>query len=145
MAAHGLDGACGGSDIKGNLGRVHLQSEIDVNRIELIKDRLPTRRKVIKALLVVVLAGRRERVNGMPDAGTGEPIDHCPFGTGRLVRHVGDPGINELPASPGGIDHPLGRALAHPLRVTVAPDLRREDGLVALIDIVTDRLSHQMI
>ena len=145
MAVHGLDGPRCGSDVKGDFGRMHLQSKVDIDRIELIEDRLPARREIIKSLLVVLLAGRRERVYGMPDTGTGESVDHRPPRTGRLVRHVGGPGIDELPAGPGGIDHLPGRALAHPFRVTVTPDHGRKNGLVTLIDIVTDRLTHQVI
>ena len=45
---------------------------------------------------------------------------------------------------PRRVLHPLGRALPDALRIAVAPDLRRQDPAVALVDRVADRLADEM-
>jgi hypothetical protein len=52
--------------------------------------------------------------------------------------------IKELARGLGGVDHLAGGALADALRLAVAPDIRRQDGLVAGVDVVADGLADQV-
>ena len=54
-------------------------------------------------------------------------------------------GIEKISASARGQFQLFGGTLPDPFRVAVAPDLRRQDSLMPLIDVVTDGLSDQMI
>ena len=68
VALQGLNGAFGAGDVEGNLGRVHLEREIDIAFLENIEDRFPAFAEILETGLPVLLAGWREGVNAVPDA-----------------------------------------------------------------------------
>lgn len=80
----------------------------------------------------------------MPDRGAGESIDHSLAGASRVIFHVGLAGIDKFAAGFGGIDHLLSRTLTDPLGLAIAPDMRRQDRLVTLVDGVADCLAHEV-
>jgi hypothetical protein len=65
----------------------------------------------------------------MPDRGAGEAVDDTDA---------------EFLGGPGRPLHLLGRAAIDAIRVAVAPHMRRQDRLVALVDSVADRLADEM-
>src|SRR5262249_54911733 len=69
-------------------------------------------------------------VEPAPDARTGESVDAVD---------------TEPRGRPCRIRQPLGRPTAHSLRLPAAPDLRRKDRTVAVIDRVADALTDQMV
>ena len=113
-----LDGALGAGDIEGDLGGMHLEAEVDVHLLKLVKNRNPAGGEIIEALLPVLLRGGRKGVDGMPDARTRETVDH-----GRKPFSLGA-GIDELPTGLRRIDHLLRRALANAFGLAVSIDLR---------------------
>src|SRR5690554_1154078 len=125
-----LDGPLGRRRVEGDLRRVHLQREVDVFLFEHFQDGQPAAREIIEASLPVLLAGRRERVGGVPDARAREA-------TYRI--HT------ELARGPGGELHLLGGALAHTLGIAVAPDVFRQYLAVSGVDRVADCLADQVI
>jgi hypothetical protein len=138
VAPYRVDGALGRGDVEGYLRRVHFESEIHVHLVELGEDRLPAIREIVESLLPVFLIGGREGVDGMPDARAGEAVDD-----GREAGGLGG-GVDEVAAGAGGVDHLLGGALTDAFGLTIAPDVRRQDQLVALVDQVADGLADQV-
>ena len=65
----------------------------------------------------------------MPDARTGKTVDHV---DAELLRRA------------GGVFHLLGRPGVHARRIAVAPNRRRQDRLVPLVDPIQHRLAHQV-
>jgi hypothetical protein len=67
MVFHSRQGAFGGGRVKGDLGGMHLESEIDFLLGGGIENRCPAFGEIFKSLLPVFLRCWRERVNRMPD------------------------------------------------------------------------------
>ena len=120
VAADSIDGALSGGNIEGNLGGMNLQGEVDILGVERVKDGAEAVAEILKPLVPVVLVGGRKGVDGVPDAGTSEPVD----GHWKVVGTSGA-GIEELASGLGSVDHSLGCTLANTLRVTVSPDFWR--------------------
>lgn len=77
----------------------------------------------------------------MPDRGTGEAVHHG--GELVLVLAAGLR-VEEQAGGLAGLDHLLRRAFAHAFGFAVAPYVRRQDRLVALVDVVADRLADKV-
>lgn len=75
----------------------------------------------------------------MPDRRAGEAVDD------RVDDRLVGAGVEEFACGACGGLHRLGGALADALRIAVAPDLRGEDGLVALVDRIADGLADEVI
>ena len=144
VVADGVERALGGGDVEGDFGRVHFEAEVDVVLLEDLEDGLPALGEIIEALLQVSLVSGREGVNRVPDGGTGEAVDDGLAGTLRLVGHVSLTGVEELAGRLSGQGHLSARALADAFRITITPDVRREDALVAFVDIVADGLADEV-
>ncbi len=67
MMFHRLQRTVRRSDIKRDLGRMHLEREIDIQRVESLKDRQETFAKIVKTFLDEILTGRRKCIAGVPD------------------------------------------------------------------------------
>ena len=65
---HRRHGALGRGDIKGNLGRMHLEGEVDVDLVKRDEDGAETPGKILESLVPIVLRCRREGIDRMPDA-----------------------------------------------------------------------------
>ena len=122
--------AAGGDEVVGDLGRVHLEREFDPLGLEDVDDRPPALREVVVAALDRVEVVRGERVEHVP---------------GRRAREPGHHVHTEPGGGAGGVLHVVGGPLAHPLGISVAPDVRRHDRLVALVDRVADRLADEVV
>ena len=105
-----------GDEVVGDLGRVHLEPEPDALGVEDVDDRRPALGEVLVAALDLGEVVRREGVEHVPDRRAGEAV------------HLLDA---EPRRRPRRVLHPLGRALPDALRIAVAPDLRRQDPVVA--------------
>ena len=105
-----------GDEVVGDLGRVHLEPELDALRVEDVDDRRPALGEVLVAALDLGEVVRREGIEQVPDRRAGEAV------------HLLDA---EPRRRPRRVLHPLGRALPDALRIAVAPDLRRQDPAVA--------------
>jgi hypothetical protein len=55
-------------DVERDLGRMYLEPEINVKRVESLQDRQETLAKIVKTFLQEILARRWKRIAGMPDA-----------------------------------------------------------------------------
>ena len=141
VVLHRLERALRGGDVERDFGGVHLKGEVHVLLVEGIEDGRETLREILKALVVESLARRRERVEAMPDRGAGEAVDHR--GELVLVLAAGFR-VQEKAGGLAGLDHLQRRALADTFGLAVAPDIRRQDRLVALVDIVADRLANEV-
>src|SRR6266516_2821024 len=119
----------GGDEVVGDLSRVQLEAEAASFCVEHVHDRAPAPGEILVAALDGGEVVGRERVEEMPDRRAGEPVhlrDPKPSGGARRVLH------------------PLRGALPHALRVAVAPDLGRQDRLVARVDRVADGLADEV-
>ena len=56
------------SDVERDLGRMHFEREIHIQRVKSIKDRQETFAKIVKTFLEELLTRRRKCVAGLPDA-----------------------------------------------------------------------------
>ena len=122
-------GALGRGDIKGDLGGMDFQTELNPLALEGIENRLKALGKVLIAGLNHVRRRRRERVEQMPDGAAREPVDHLD---------------TQLLGRLGRVDNLLGRSLADAFRLTVTPNILRQNRLVTLVDVVAYRLARQM-
>ena len=138
---HRLERAFGRCDVEGNFGRMHLEREIHIHFFKGIKDRQPTLGKVLVALVVIFLRGRRKRINRMPDRRTSEAVDHCR--NDRIITQRLH--IKKRPRRLGGRDHFFGRTLAHTFWVTITPNIRRQNRLVPQVDRITHGLTDKVI
>src|SRR5262245_19661599 len=136
--------ATGAVEVEGDLGRVDLEREADADLLELLQDRRPLRREVAVAGLDHVLRHGREAVEQVPDRRAGEAVDDRAARELQALLHARRRGVEELARGLAGLDHLLRRALLHALGLAVAPDLGREDGLVALVDAVAHGLADEV-
>jgi hypothetical protein len=129
VAVDGLDGALGGGDVEGDLGRVHLEREAHAELGVGVEDRRPAAGEVVEARLSS-LRGRREGVERVPDRRAGEAVDdlQAERGGGAPVAIISSaarwrtPSGSPSPQTCGG-----------------------QDGLVALVDAVADRLADEVV
>jgi hypothetical protein len=136
-----VDRLLGARDVEGDLGRVHLEGEIDVRAVERLEDRAEAFAEISKAGVPVGLGRRREGVDRVPDRRAGETVDDG----GKLVGFAAAGlGVEEEAGGLGGGDHLLGGPLAHALGLAVAPHVGREDRLVAGVDVVADGLADEV-
>ena len=126
----GVEGPLSRVEIEGDLGRMHLQGELDPAFLEDVEDGVPAVGELGEARVDHRLGGGGEVVDQVPDARPGEAIDH---------RHT------QLAGGAGGVLHFLGSPLIHLGGVAIAPDVVGQNGLVADVDIVADRLAHQVV
>jgi len=144
VVTNGLKGALGRSDVEGDFGRVYFEREVDVLLFKGRQDRLPALSEVIVALLQESLVGRREGVERVPDGRTREAVNDDLAGTLRLLGHVGLAGIEKFAGRLGGQRHFLGGTLTDAFRLTVAPHMRGENGLVTFVDVVAGGLAYEV-
>ena len=137
MASDGLNGTLGRSNVESYLCRVNFKSKVNIFCFEGVEDRSKAVSEVFKALIPVVLVGRWECVDRVPDARTSKAIDS----NWKIVRPIRF-GIEKLPCSLGRVYHALSRTLADAFGITITPDFWRENCLVALVYEVTNRLAH---
>src|SRR6516162_9050154 len=140
MMFYRVQGPMSGCDIKGDLRRMHFETEIDVDGIKRIQYGQKSSGKIIIPLLEKLLACRRESVTCMPDAGPGKSGNHS-WKLGALVRL----GINEIARRARCLDHMFSGAPAYAFRIAIFPDLRRQNLSMPSIDIVADSLPDKMI
>jgi hypothetical protein len=109
---------------------VDLEGEAHALGVEDVDDRAPALGEVLVAALDLGPVVGREGVELVPD--------------GR-ARETGDDGHAERRGGARGVLHALGGAGAHALGVAVAPDVGRQDALVARVDRVADGLTDQVV
>jgi hypothetical protein len=144
VVADGLEQALGRGDVTGDLSRVHLEGEVDVVCIERLEDLLPAFAHEIEARLNILLAGGREGIDGVPDRRAGETVDHGLAAAGWTTLHDGLARSEEVSRRLRGQFHLGAGTQVHSLRITVTPDVRREDGAVSLIDAVAGGLADKV-
>src|SRR5690606_11255327 len=125
-----IEGAAGGVDVEGEFGRVDFEGEADAAFGEDVEDRVPAIGELLEAGFDHRLGHWRERVGEVPDAGAGEAVDDA---NAELLRGA------------GGRLHFLGGALVDAIGLAVAPDVGRQDRLMAFVDDVADRLANEVI
>src|SRR5690554_2314267 len=115
--------------VEGDLSGMHLQRKADAQFFKLVQDGHEPAGKKFIALFNHLSGNGREGIEQVPYRAAGE--SHHRINTQRfgcLGRQY------QLLSSPP----------AYTLRVTIAPDMGRQDGLVPFIYTVADRLSHQV-
>ena len=142
VALDGGDGALGRGDVEGDLGRVNFEAEVHVGLVEGVEDRAEALAEVGETGVPVGLRSRREGVDRVPDAGPGEAVDDGREGVAALAAGLR---VEEGAGGLGGEGEFLRGALAHALGIAVAPDVGRENGLVALVDAVADGLADEVV
>src|SRR5262249_8558584 len=96
-----------------------------------IQNRGPAPGEVFVASVNVSLASWREKVELSPDATSGETVDD---------RNA------EEPCCPNGVLHFFGRTTSNALGISIAPDSRRQNGSMPLIDrVIAHTLANKMI
>src|SRR4051812_39822864 len=108
---------------------MHLEREADTLLVEDVHDRPPALRELLVAAVDDREGVRRDRVEQVPRARPGEAGDQGYAGPRGRTRRV---------------LHPLRRALAHSLRIAVAPDVGRQDPVMALVDRVAYGLTGEV-
>src|ERR1700687_3979594 len=120
----------GGHEVVCDLGRMDLKAKADSHLVEDVDDRVPTLGEVGIALLDLGPIVGRKRIETVPRRGAGEPLVHLDA---------------EFRGGTRSVLHSCRGSLAHALGVAVAPDLRRQYGLVPLVDAVPYRLPDEMV
>ncbi len=136
---HRFECSLGRGCIEGNLGRVNFEGEVDIDFFEYVKDGCPPISEVFVSIIQILLRGRRKGVEGVPDRRSCEAVNHG------MNDGVVRTGIEKFTCCARGLFHFLSGTLADTFRIAVAPDIGGEDGLVALVDQVTDRLADEVI
>jgi len=125
-----LERPLSGVDVVGDLRRVAFQGEAHALAGEHVEDRLPAGGELLKAAINHGIGRGREEVEQVPDRAAGEAVNHVDA---------------EQLGGAGRVLHFLGAALAHAFGIAVAPQARREDGLVPLVNQrVGDALANQV-
>jgi hypothetical protein len=119
----------GCDEVIGDLGWMHFQPEAHTFAVEDVENRSEALGNLVVATFDGGKVVRRERVEQMPDRRAGEPVD---------LRYA------ECRRCAGCIGETLGGAASHALGVTVAPDLRRQDAAVPLVDRVAYGLADEV-
>ena len=109
---------------------MHLEREAHAHLVEHVEDRVPALGEVIVACVDHRVGHRREAVEQRPDRRAGE---------------TGDDLHSERRRGARGVLHLLRGALAHAFGLAVAPHVRWDDRLVALVDHVAHRLPDEMV
>ncbi|MEY2640910.1 MAG: hypothetical protein RL150_303 [Candidatus Parcubacteria bacterium] len=121
--------ALGRGDVEGDFGRMDLQGEFHTVLLEDVHDRTETASKILEAYIDLPRKHRRKRVDEVPDRGSSETVHHADA---------------EFLGGHGSALKLLSGALAHTFGIAVAPDVVRENLLVAIIDVVADGLSDEV-
>src|ERR1700751_1861102 len=119
---------------------MNLESEVNVQRVERVQDWQKALSEIIETFLQELLARWRKSVTGVPDRGTGKPADHRRK-TQILVRF----GVEKISAGSRRSFHVFCCTLPHAFGMPITPDLRRQDCLMAFIDIIANCLACQMV
>ena len=104
----GLQRPLGRVEVEGDLGRMHFQGELHAALAEHVEDRVEPLGQQLEAVVDHLRRDRREGVEQVPDARTGEAVDDA---HAQLLR------------GPGGVLQFLGGPGVHAGRVAVAPDV----------------------
>ena len=107
-----------------------LQGELHAAFAENVENRVPSLGQQLEAVVDRLRRDGREGIKPLPDARSGEAVDH---GHAQFLR------------GPGGVLHVLGRPRVDTGRIAVAPDIGRQDGLVPLVDHVQHGLADEVI
>lgn len=129
VAFEGVDGAFGAGDVEGDFGGVDFEGEADAVAAEFVEDGRPGFGKLVVAARDHLRRDGREAVEEMPDARACEAVDDFDAEIFRGARGEFEFG---------------GGAFVDAFRVAVTPDVRREDALVALVNVVADRLADEV-
>ena len=117
--------------VERDLARVHLVGEAHADLVEHVEDRVPAVGEVLVAGCDRVRGDGREHRDVLPDA---------------RAREADDGLHAQLGGHPRSVLHLLGGALAHTLRVAVAPDRIGQDVAMPLVDrIVAHRLALEVV
>ena len=108
---------------------MHLEAEANALLVEDVEDRIPACGEVREASLDLGPVVGRKRVEHVPGRRAGEAVD--------LLD-------SELCGCPSRVHHLARGALAHALRVTISPHVRRQDRLVAAVDRIANGLPHEV-
>ena len=123
VAFHRRDRALSRGEIKGDLRRMHLEGEVDVDLVKGVEDRAEAPGEILKPLFPVILRGGRERIERVPDAGAGEAIDHRRTTRRRLPAGLE---VEEITRAAFAVTNHFSRgAAAHALGIAVAPHIGR--------------------
>lgn len=128
--ADGIERPASGEQVECDLSRMHLQRESHAAFAEDIEDWIPALGKLLEPIDDHRLRHGRERVEQMPDARTGKAIDD---------RDA------EFLRGAGSVLHLFGGALIDTGGFAVAPNPRRENRLVPLINEVAYRLPDKVV
>ncbi len=117
-------------DVEGDLGRVHFQGELDSALPVNVENRIPTIGKQLEPIVDHLLRNGRERVVEVPDARSRKPVDDVD------AKSLG---------GASRVLHFLDGAIIDTSGIAVAPHVRGQDNLVALIDEIENRLAGQVV
>ena len=120
-----LEGGFSGVDVEGDFRGMDFEGELDAAFLEDVENRIPAVREELVAGVDHFPWCGREVVEQMPDAGSGEAVDHADA---------------ELLSGAGGVLHFLDGAFVDAGGIAVTPDVLGENGLVPLIDVIEDGL-----
>ncbi len=126
----GLQGPLGRVQVEGDFRRMHLQRELHAALGKDVQDRVEPLGEQFEAFVDHRRRDGRKAVEQVPNARTGEAVDDAD---------------SQLPGGPGGVFHGLGCPGIHARRIAIAPDVRRQDRLMAGVDRVQHRLAHQVV
>ncbi len=96
------------------------EGEVHIGLVEGVEDGQPALGEILEAFFIILLRGRREGIDRVPDRGTGEAVDHG--GEFVLAVAVGL-GIEKRAGGLGGEDHFFGGAFADTFGIAIAPDI----------------------
>src|SRR2546423_1436353 len=109
--AERLQGPLRRVNVERDLGRMDFEGELDTALCEDIEDRVEPVGEELKAIVDHLARHRREAVEQVPDRATGKTVDDADTeslgGAGRILQL-------------------LGRPLVDRVRLTIAPDMRRQ-------------------
>lgn len=126
----GLERRFRGVDIKCDFGGMDFQRELDAAFLEDVENRVPAVGEQLVTGVVHFPWRGGEIVEQMPDAGTGEAVDHADA---------------ELLSGAGGVLHFFDGAFVDAGGIAVTPDVFGENGFVALVDVIEDGLTDEVI
>src|SRR3990172_1982079 len=129
MPLHGINRTLSRGDVECNLRRMNFQPELHALLLESIKYRRKTLGKILVPSLYHIRSNRRKRIQQMPDRAARETVYNPNAQFLRSLRRI---------------DNALRRTLLHPFRLSVAPNIRRQDRFVTAVNIIANRLADQM-
>src|SRR5437868_5753229 len=108
---------------------MNFQCELHFATLELIQDRIPTPCKIFVTILDLRSTDRREAIKQTPDLRSGESIDDIDAQVFGRIR---------------SFDDLVSRTFLYIFRLAVAPDVRRQNGFMTLVNIITHSLPDEM-